>query len=308
MDTVFPKGAEVEVCFDDPGFRGGWFTATVLRQPNRDNKIYVEYHTLIAENSKKKLREKADVVNVRPIPPREEHRTFKMSEEVDAFYDDGWWEGVITKVHDNDRFSVYFRGSKTQSTFPASDLRLHREWVDSNWVPPLEEVHQINLPEPEGSNVLRPEGPSKKYSAKSMPKFKKGTQVEISSDEEGFVGAWFVATYIKKVGNKYLIEHKHFTTEEDETEFLKETVDAQHIRPLPPEIPVVSRFKRLEEVDVWHKDAWWVGAISKVLDNLKYIVYFRNTKEELEIEKSDLRLHQDWIDGKWIRASAALTS
>ncbi|XP_043723591.1 protein AGENET DOMAIN (AGD)-CONTAINING P1-like isoform X2 [Telopea speciosissima] len=159
------------------------------------------------------------------------------------------------------------------------------------------------LSKPEGSNVPKPEGPSKKHSSMSKVKFEKGTEVEICSDEAGYVGAWFVATYVKKVGNKYLIEHKHFFTDETETEHHKEKVDAQHIRPLPPEIPVVNRFKRLEEVDAWYSDSWWVGAISKVLDNSKYLVYFRNTKEELEFEHSNLRHHQDWIDGQWIRAA-----
>ncbi|KAK1584591.1 hypothetical protein Q3G72_034220 [Acer saccharum] len=49
-----------------------------------------------------------------------------------------------------------------------------------------------------------------------------------------------------------------------------------------------------------------VGVISKVLSNSRYIVYFRESYEEVEFEHSDLRLQQDWIDGKWIAASRDL--
>ncbi|KAJ4976275.1 hypothetical protein NE237_001381 [Protea cynaroides] len=48
----------------------------------------------------------------------------------------------IAQVRDNDTFSVYFWGSKTEAISPASNPRLHREWVGSNWIPPLDEVHQ----------------------------------------------------------------------------------------------------------------------------------------------------------------------
>ncbi|KAI9185440.1 hypothetical protein LWI28_007245 [Acer negundo] len=51
-----------------------------------------------------------------------------------------------------------------------------------------------------------------------------------------------------------------------------------------------------------------VGVNSKVLSNSRYIVYFTESYEEVEFEHSDLRLHQDWIDGKWIVAFRGLKS
>lgn len=133
--------------------------------------------------------------------------------------------------------------------------------------------------------------------------FSEGVLVEVSSDEEGFLGAWFAATIIKTIGSsKFLIEYKCLRTEDD-TEFLREEVDTLHIRPYPPETMVVDRFHLLEEVDALYNDGWWVGVISKVFGQRSYIVYFRGTNEEMEFDHSDLRLHQDWIDGKWVRAS-----
>ncbi|KAM5560981.1 protein AGENET DOMAIN (AGD)-CONTAINING P1-like [Rosa sericea] len=135
--------------------------------------------------------------------------------------------------------------------------------------------------------------------------FTKGALVEVSSDEEGFHGSWFAATVVKSVGkDKFLIEYKCLRTEDDSA-FLREEVDNMHIRPHPPE-NVVDRFKQLDEVDALYNDGWWVGVISKVLRGSKYIVYFKETCEELEYQHSELRLHQDWIDGKWVIPSREL--
>lgn len=141
-DEWCKKGAEVEVSSDDEGLRGSWYTATVLRSLSRkSNKIFLEYHNLMAKDGKdsKPLREFVDAILVRPRPPRELNRRFKLSEEVDAFHNDGWWEGIVTAVLDDSMYSVFFRCSREQIDFHQCALRLHREWVHGDWVPPLEE-------------------------------------------------------------------------------------------------------------------------------------------------------------------------
>ncbi|KAF5198248.1 hypothetical protein FRX31_012162 [Thalictrum thalictroides] len=157
-ETQFSKGMEVEICSDDIGLRGAWFTATVLRsnpkrklplrrrgyQSNEREKIYVEYHTLLAnEKGTKRLREYVDVINLRPIPPREVDRSFESSDEVDAYYNDGWWEGVVIRVLENCRYLVYFRSGKEEIEFGQSELRIHREWVKGSWMPPMEEEEKV---------------------------------------------------------------------------------------------------------------------------------------------------------------------
>ncbi|THF96685.1 hypothetical protein TEA_009921 [Camellia sinensis var. sinensis] len=133
--------------------------------------------------------------------------------------------------------------------------------------------------------------------------FSKGMLVEVSSDEDGFQGAWFAATIVERLQEgRFLIEYKSLRNDDD-TDFLREEADTLHIRPYPPDTLVVDRFNMLEEVDALYNDGWWVGVISKVLDGQRYVVYFRSTNEEIEFEHSDLRLHQDWIDGKWVMAS-----
>ncbi|KAL5700784.1 hypothetical protein ACHQM5_026192 [Ranunculus cassubicifolius] len=133
--------------------------------------------------------------------------------------------------------------------------------------------------------------------------YNEGMQVEVSSDEDGFVGAWFTAKIVKAVGkDKFIVEYQTLRTE-DETELLKEEAESFHIRPPPPEIPNDVSFRLLEEVDAMYNDAWWIGVVSKVLKDSKYIVYFRENNEEIEFNHSQLRFHQDWINGNWIRAS-----
>ncbi|GAB4830605.1 hypothetical protein Ancab_020371 [Ancistrocladus abbreviatus] len=140
-EDLFKKGAIVEVSSEDSGLRGSWYTATILRSISRkSNKIFIEYHNLTADDEgKKPLREFVKCVLVRPIPPRESNRKFQLSEEVDAYHNDGWWEGVVTEVLADSRYAVFFRCSREQIDFGESELRLHREWVHGDWVPPLEQ-------------------------------------------------------------------------------------------------------------------------------------------------------------------------
>lgn len=135
-----------------------------------------------------------------------------------------------------------------------------------------------------------------------------GELVEVRNDEEGFEGAWFAATIVEKLNRgKYLIEYQSLRNNDD-TEFLREEVDILHIRPCPPDVELVDRFEVLEEVDAFYNDGWWRGMIYKVLKKERYSVYFKDSDEELKFEHSDLRVHQEWINGKWEISSKVLLS
>ncbi|KAL2536917.1 agenet domain-containing protein [Forsythia ovata] len=326
----FKKGSAVEISSNDEGFRGSWFEGTVIRPPpetttplssrskrnsvrnkynnNKKNtvRVLVEYKNLMEDEAgTKKLREELDLVQLRPPPPREKLQSFKFNEEVDAYYNDGWWEGVVTGVLGEDTYSVFFRGNREQIDFKASQLRLHREWVNGKWVPPLEDSPPL---EPEQDEKVSAPTELKLNKEIVEDNFGQGALVEVCSDEDGFEGAWFAATVIKKLDErKYLIEYENLRNDDD-TEFVREEVDSLHIRPCPPDVRQVDRFEVLDEVDALYKDGWWVGVISKVYKNNKYTVYFRGTNENLKFEHSDLRLHQEWINGKWVIASRALKS
>lgn len=148
ISQYFKKGADVEISSDEEGFRGSWYAGTVVRPPGNvkrgSAKVLVEYKTLMDdEEGTRPLREELELVQLRPPPPRENRRSFKFSEEVDAYYNDGWWEGIITEVVGEDKYLVFFRGTREQIAFKASELRLHREWVHGKWVPPLEPSQDV---------------------------------------------------------------------------------------------------------------------------------------------------------------------
>ncbi|CAI9269931.1 unnamed protein product [Lactuca saligna] len=90
--------------------------------------------------------------------------------------------------------------------------------------------------------------------------FTKGSTVEVSSDEEGFHGAWYVATLVdiveaspkkkrrsssernrnkKKVG--YLVRYATLFEEDDATVPLTEIVHPSYVRPLPPRNPRLKK-------------------------------------------------------------------
>ena len=143
-----------------------------------------------------------------------------------------------------------------------------------------------------------------KYSRRPLQesKFKKGRIVEVSNDEEGYKGAWFVATIVDLIGkDKFLVEYRDLITD-DGTQLLKEEVDARFIRPCPPEVTFVGSFEQFQEVDAWYNDGWWEGVVLEVVNSRECFVSFIHN-DVLKFENSKLRPHQDWFDGKWIMSS-----
>ncbi|KAE8720929.1 Peroxidase 31, putative isoform 1 [Hibiscus syriacus] len=173
-------GSQIEISSNDPG-----------------SEVHVEYTHLFEDVAgTKPLRETIDAVDIRPAP-REKARKFKFSEEVDAFHNDGWWEGVITKELGNGRFHVYFKRSKEQLEF-GEDQKLKSDLAGSGG----------------------------KSESSKITEYSEGDRVEVTSDEDGFEGAWFTGTIVKAVGkNKYLFQYDSLRTD-DESDFLKEEFDA----------------------------------------------------------------------------------
>ncbi|XP_059625538.1 DUF724 domain-containing protein 6-like isoform X2 [Cornus florida] len=290
--SLFAKGSLVEVGSDEEGFKGAWYVATVLEPPqrsaskkknqNRNNRVvHVEYQTLLAEeDGSEHLREQVNVEFVRPLPPPPEDdvvHSFELNDIVDAFYRDGWWTGVITRLLHNSRFVVTFQNPPDEIEFGLSELRYHRDWVDGKWVRPQK---------------LKTEGSI----------FGIGKKVEVSFDKEEHRDVWFPAIVLEDFGNNsFLVEYQSLGVDV-EAGPLKVTVDFLHIRPSPPYFKD-KIFVLLEKVDAFYDFGWWGGVITKELADSKYIVFFKHTNKERELKHSELRPHMDWIDGKWVSAS-----
>ncbi|XVF62403.1 hypothetical protein PTKIN_Ptkin09bG0004800 [Pterospermum kingtungense] len=291
------KGDQVEVKRPN----GANYAATVLRLPStmQKNMVFVEYQAVYEGSAR--VKGYVDVSNVRPLPPLELNRCFKIGDSVDAYRENGWREGVVREILENSKYIVGFGEKEEESEVEQCNLRLHREWDDGSWVPPLTELTKSTEEKDNTSRKVKV-----KFVLGKRPKdatFQKEDEVEVTSDEEGFRGSWYKAIIVEYIGNndKYLVEYLNLMTEDRRP--LREEAEARHVRPCPPNLSYVASFRLGEVVDAWYNDGWWVGVISRVLTKSIYSVYFGLTNEELDFHHSSLRLHQDWMNGKWIIAS-----
>ncbi|XP_047964206.1 protein AGENET DOMAIN (AGD)-CONTAINING P1-like isoform X2 [Salvia hispanica] len=404
----FKEGAAIEIKIDDDGFRGSWYEGTVLGAPEDLSSSVLVMYTTLAENHKGKraLREPLNLVQLRPSPPQENRPSFKINDEVDAYYYDGWWVGKITQTF-RGKYLVHFPLWKEQLPFTASQLRLHRDWINEEWVLPSknktpspskaviehnfnkgdrvearsdddgfqglfeEEVDGLRLrPRPpdgevpgrlkynekvdaflndgwwEGkitqtleeadryqvlldmtkehlsftSSLLRPHrdwvnerwvpplDPSSSYNADQFypeveavteHNFNSGDHVEAMINEDAFYGAWFPAIVLEETeADNYMIVYKPMMND-DGTSLLRKETDGLYLRPSPPDVGVTDRFQVNEKVDAPYNDGWWVGTITKVQRRGRYFVYFETPDKELMYYHSQLRVHQEWINGEW---------
>ncbi|KAB2088795.1 hypothetical protein ERO13_A03G017864v2 [Gossypium hirsutum] len=284
-------GSTVEIKPPEFGYQGAWYTASIIQRktPISSKRFMVQFtHLFQDEKTGKRPVRMFSVSHIRPQLPPLRPRKFKQGEDADAYHKNGWWEGVILQEWNNGNYLFMFHSDNQWPKyveFGVNQLRLHRTWFNGYWVPPVQES-ELAVEE-----VQREQ------------EYNEGDLVEVRNDEDGSNRSWFAAVIVKPVGNKrHLIQYMTLETE-DNTDFLEKEVDTSHIRPRPPDIVVPDQFVMLDQVDAFYKGGWWKGVIIKVLsDDSKYHVYLA-THEEMEFKHDELRLHQDWIDGKWTKPS-----
>ncbi|KAK4839895.1 hypothetical protein QYF36_025795 [Acer negundo] len=145
---LYAKDTLVEVSCADGWFPGRWFVAKVLDPPSPSPTapgkmtLLVEYQSLLYGT--KLLRRRVDIKFVRPLPPpppndEQEQQRFEVNDAVDAYLDNGWWVGVVSKVLGEEEQRVYsvLLGNPSRTVdFRSSDLRFHLDWVGDKWIQP----------------------------------------------------------------------------------------------------------------------------------------------------------------------------
>lgn len=146
----FDIGDNIEVLCQDSGIRGCWFRCTITRKLPHQLKVW--YRDILNEDGNGNLEEwipssriatpdKLGVriigrPTIRPCPPQNTlPNGFEVGTVVDAWWNDGWWEGVVVMIKEpSDEVQIFFPGESVYSTFHICDLRLSKEWVHNRWV------------------------------------------------------------------------------------------------------------------------------------------------------------------------------
>ncbi|CAL1353941.1 unnamed protein product [Linum trigynum] len=148
--ALFNVNEKIEYLCQDSGIRGCWFRCTVLQFSRRQ--IKVRYDDLRDEDERGNLEEwipafrlavadklglrRLGRLTIRPAPSNKEtDLSLEVGSAVDAWWSDGWWEGIVTSINNNSNaVQVYFPGEKFVLNLQRKDIRTSQDWVDDHWI------------------------------------------------------------------------------------------------------------------------------------------------------------------------------
>ncbi|KAM7274549.1 hypothetical protein ACFE04_016415 [Oxalis oulophora] len=132
--ATFQPGQQIEVLSDQDGFKGSYYGGTIMYE--EEGRYFVEFHNLVSEEDPSiPHREFVQVNEIRPSPPHSQFAAdFGVHTIVDAFDNDGWWVGYISRIEDNSKYHVYYELYDDEIGYPLELLRPHQEWVNGGWV------------------------------------------------------------------------------------------------------------------------------------------------------------------------------
>ncbi|XP_075080706.1 uncharacterized protein LOC107766548 [Nicotiana tabacum] len=147
----FEVGDNIEFLCQDSGMRGCWFRCKVLQVLHK--RLKVQYDDIqdcdgpgkleewvpssrVADSDKLGMR-CTGRFTVRPQPPEDSSDlSFEVGAAVDAWWCDGWWEGVVAgfDVCGSGHLQVYFPGENRLLEFQMKNVRASRDWIDNKWI------------------------------------------------------------------------------------------------------------------------------------------------------------------------------
>ncbi|KAH7660589.1 Agenet domain plant type domain-containing protein [Dioscorea alata] len=153
LNLPYKVDQKVEMLCQDSGIRGCWFRCTVLRLSEK--RLKVQYDDVMDEDGCGNLEEWVPALKaaapdklgmrcsgrltIRPCQPCNslpDDRPLQIGAPVDAWWNDGWWEGVIIGVESplDDSIQVYFPGEDVFLTCTRKCLRISMDWMVDQWV------------------------------------------------------------------------------------------------------------------------------------------------------------------------------
>ncbi|KAL0682666.1 hypothetical protein Bca4012_049514 [Brassica carinata] len=283
LSTLFENGADVEIATSDDATCRIWYPGNVFAT-NRCDGIEKVAITLFADQ--KRVTVTAD--KIRPKPPADDRENkFEMMDNVEAFYSKGWSRGQVRMILGENTFSVYLNSSMETLEFKASDLRIHREWLDGVWKmadedtkEPMNETISQNISDTQRltrarAKILREQ--NKNEEPRVQTHFDVGANVEIASKDEDRYVKWYpgivLKTDIRNGAEMLKVEYStRFRDKEKRTKKLQESVSIHSIRPQPPPGDTKG-FELMDKVEA--------------------------STEFIKFNLSDLRIPKDWVDGVW---------
>ncbi|XP_059666544.1 uncharacterized protein LOC132312263 isoform X2 [Cornus florida] len=149
--TIFKVNEKIELLCQDSGIRGCWFRCTVLEVSQRQMKV--QYDDVKDEDGYGNLEEWIPSFRlavpdklgmrcsgrptIRPAPPHNQtDLAFEVGDPVDAWWSDGWWEGVVTgsSNHGDESLQVYIPSENLALKIYRKHVRVSRDWVGDHWV------------------------------------------------------------------------------------------------------------------------------------------------------------------------------
>ncbi|KAG2288380.1 hypothetical protein Bca52824_047984 [Brassica carinata] len=276
LSTLFENGADVEITTSVDATCRIWYPGNVFATNMCDGVEKVAV-TLFADQ--KRVTVTTD--KIRPKPPADDReKKFEMMDNVEAFYSKGWSSGQVIMILGENTFSVYLNSSMETLEFKASDLRIHREWLDGVWK---------MADENEEPRV--------------QTHFDVGANMEIASKDEDIYVKWYPGIVLKTdirngVGMLKVEYSTRFRDKEKKTKKLQESVSIHSIRPQPPPGDTKG-FELMDKVEAYHNDGWCSGEVHIILSNDIYSVRFNSSTEFIKFNLSDLRIPKEWVDGVW---------
>ncbi|EXB36083.1 hypothetical protein L484_018242 [Morus notabilis] len=147
---LFKVDDKIELLCQDSGIRGCWFRCTVLQVSRKQMKVL--YDDLQDEDGCGNLEEWIPALKlampdklcmrhsgrptIRPAPSKEQTEvSLKVGAAIDAWWSDGWWEGVVTGVDSSgDSVQAFFPGESLLLNIQKKDLRISRDWLGDKWI------------------------------------------------------------------------------------------------------------------------------------------------------------------------------